>query len=69
MNEDRREKRRAYEAASAHHRAYYEKYFPVKVLGGKPAEPVTAEVLAEIERLKAVQDAAHEAWQEAVRLR
>ncbi|MCK9486849.1 MAG: hypothetical protein M0R73_09160 [Dehalococcoidia bacterium] len=69
MNEDRREKRLAYEAARAHHRGYYERHFPAKVLGARPAEPVTPEVLAEIERLKAAEEAAHKAWQEAVQNR
>lgn len=67
--EDRRVKRRAYEAAIAHHRGYRERYFPAEVLGARPAEPVTPEVLEEIDRLKAAEDAAYEEWQAAVRLR
>ena len=51
MNGDRREKRKAYEAATTHHRAYYERYYSVKLLGSRPPDPVTPEVLLEIDRL------------------
>ncbi|MEX1022348.1 MAG: hypothetical protein WD058_04280 [Dehalococcoidia bacterium] len=67
MNDDRREKRKAYEAASTHHRAFYERYYPVPVLGGRPAEAVTPEALMEIDRLKTARDAAEAAWQAARR--
>jgi len=67
VNEDRREKRKAYEAATTHHRAYHERYYPVKVLGSRPPDPVTPEVLLEIKRLKAVRDAAQAAWEASVR--
>lgn len=66
MNQDDRStKRLAYEAAKAHQRAYYEKYYPVKVLGGRPAEVVTPEVLIEIDRLKAASEGARLAWEAA----
>ncbi len=63
MTDDRVEKRRAYETAKAQQRGYYERYYPVQVLGGRPAEPVTAEALAEIERLKAATESARVAWE------
>ena len=63
MTDDRIEKRRAYETAKAHQRGYYERYYPVQVLGGRPAEAVTAEVLVEIERLKAATESARVAWE------
>lgn len=63
MTDDRIATRRAYETAKAHERGYYERYYPVRVLGGRPAEPVTAEVLTEIERLKAATEAARIAWE------
>lgn len=63
MNEDRHQKRRAYVAAQTYQRAYYERYYPVPVSGGRPAEVVTPEVLLEIERLKAVTEAARVAWE------
>lgn len=65
MNEDRLEKRKAYEAAKTHQRAYQERYYPVKVLGGRAAEAVTPEVLVEIDRLKAASEAARVAWEDA----
>ena len=67
MNDDQLEKRRAFEAAKAHQRAYYERYYPVRVLGGRPAEVVTPEVLVEIDRLKTVSEAARVAWETARR--
>lgn len=67
MNDDRREKRKAFEEATTHHRAYYERYFPTRVLGSRAADPVTPEVLLEIERLKTVRDAAKAAWDASVR--
>ena len=42
MNDDQLTKRRAFEFAKAHQRAYYESYYPVRVLGGRPAEVVPA---------------------------
>jgi hypothetical protein len=67
MNEDRREKRKAYEVASTYYRAYYELYYPAGVLGGRPAEPVTPDVLLEIERLKKNREAAQAAWEASMR--
>ena len=67
MSDDRREKRRALQTATTNHRAYYQRYYPLSVLGGRPAEPVTPEVLLEIERLEAVRDAAQAAWEASVR--
>jgi hypothetical protein len=61
--DDRREKRRAYEAAATHLRAYRERYYPLRVLGGRPAETVTPEVTTEIERLASVAEAARVAWE------
>jgi hypothetical protein len=67
MSEDSYQKRKAYVAASTYHRAYYERYYPVRVLGGRPAEPVTREALVEIDRLRAVRDAAEAAWKASLR--
>jgi hypothetical protein len=63
MTDDRIAKRRAYETAKAHQRGYYERYYPVRVLGGRAAEPVTAEVLVEIERLKTATETARVEWE------
>lgn len=63
MNEERHQKRQAYVAAQTHQRAFYERYYPVRVLGGRTAEAVTPEVLLELERLKAVTEAARVAWE------
>lgn len=67
MNEDRLQKRRAHEAAQTYHRAFYERYYPTPVLGGRRAEPVTPEVLVELERLKVVAEEAKVAWEAARR--
>lgn len=67
MNDERHEKRKAYETAGASYRAYYERHYPVRVLGSRPAEPVTPEVLVEIERLKAVRETAQADWEAAKR--
>ncbi|PKN82421.1 MAG: hypothetical protein CVU47_03095 [Chloroflexi bacterium HGW-Chloroflexi-9] len=61
--EDRLAKRRAYEAARTHERAYSERYYPLHVLGARAAEVVTPEVMAEFERLKAATEAARLAWE------
>lgn len=63
MNDEQHEKRRAFESAKAHQRAYYERYYPVRTMGGRPAEAVTPEVLEEIERLKAASESARVAWE------
>ncbi|MCK9495357.1 MAG: hypothetical protein M0R75_07660 [Dehalococcoidia bacterium] len=63
MTTDRDEKRRAYEAAKARQRAYYERYYPLRVLGGRSPEPVTPEVLIEIDRLTAASEAARLAYE------
>lgn len=65
MNDEQHEKRRAFESAKAHQRAYYERYYPVRTMGGRPPEAVTPEVLAEIERLKANSEEARVAWESA----
>lgn len=67
MTRERDEKRRAYEAAKAHQRAYYERFYPVRALGGRQAEEVTPEALQEIERLTAASEAARIAWEAAKR--
>lgn len=67
MSDETHEKRRAFEAAGAHYRAFYERYYPVPTLGGPVAKPVTADALAEIERLKAAWDAAGAAWKASLR--
>lgn len=63
MNEDRQELRRAFVAAQTHERAYRERYHPDRVLGARAAEVVTPEVLLELDRLKAVTEAARVAWE------
>lgn len=63
MSQDRDDKRRAYEAAKAHQRGYFERFYPVKTLGGRAAESVTPEALAEIGRLEAASEAARVAWE------
>ncbi len=67
MNEERHEKRRAYEAAGAHYRAAYERYFPVRALGGPVAQPLTPEAEIELERLKTARESARIAWEQASR--
>lgn len=67
MSQERDAKRRAYEAAKTYQRSYYEKYYPVRTMGGRPAEAVTPEVLIEIERLKAATEEARAAWEAARR--
>ncbi len=63
MAEDRILKRRAYEAAAARLRSFHERYFPLDVLGGKPALPMTPEAHLELTRLGAERDAAHTLFQ------
>ncbi len=65
MNADPNEKRKAYEAAKTHQRAYYERFHPVKVLGGRLAEAETPETTAELTRLGAATEAARIAWNES----
>jgi len=63
MDDERPAKRRAYEAAKTHHRAYRERFYPLSTLGGRPAERVTDEVLAEITRLEQVAETARLEWE------
>lgn len=63
MAEDRIAKRRAYEAAAARLRSYHERYFPLGVLGGRPALPMTPEAHLELTRLGAERDAAFAVFQ------
>lgn len=67
MNDERQEKRRAYEAASTYYRACYERYYPVRALGGRRPEAMTPEAMLELERLKAAREAARVAWVESAR--
>ncbi|MDA0301887.1 MAG: hypothetical protein O2822_05115 [Chloroflexi bacterium] len=67
MDDDRLTKRRAYEAAQTFHRAYRERFYPQVTLGGRPAEPVTEEVLVELARLEQASDAARREWEAARR--
>ncbi len=41
----------------------YERYFPVEVLGSRPALPMTSEVHLELTRLAAERDAARAAYE------
>lgn len=63
MNEDRLARRRAYIAAKTRERAFHERYYPLPVMGGRAAEAVTPEVVLELERLKAVTEAARIAFE------
>ncbi len=67
MDEQRLAAQRAYEGAAARYRALYERHFPLQVLGGRPALPVTPEAQLELDRLEAVRDAALEAYNAARR--
>ena len=62
MGDERTDRRRAYEVAKTHERAFRERYFPVPALGSREPEKVTPEVLAEFERLSAATEAARVAW-------
>ncbi len=66
---ERREKRLAYEVAKTLHRSFYERYYPVRSPGTPPAETVTPEAIAELERLAAATEAARLAWESAVSAR
>lgn len=67
MAEDKIVKRRAYEAAAARLRSYHERYFPLGVLGGRPALPMTPEAHLELTRLGAQRDAAFATFQDSLR--
>jgi len=41
MSDETHQKRRAFEAAGPHYRAFYERHYPVPMLGGRVAEPIT----------------------------
>ncbi len=62
MNDDQLAKLRAYQSAAARYRAESERYFPLEVLGARPALPMTPEAHAELGRLAAVRDAAQAAY-------
>ena len=63
MRDQRDDRRRAYEVAKTHERAYRERFYPVQASGSRDPEAITPEVLVEFERLKAATEAARVAWQ------
>ena len=62
MREQENDRRRAYEVAKTHERAFRERFYPLQVLGGREAEAITPEVLLELARLESATEAAWLAW-------
>jgi hypothetical protein len=65
MTSERVQLRNAIEAADTRLRAFKARSSPVSVLGGKDAEPMTADFAAEVARLEAACEAARQALRDA----
>ena len=67
MSDDRRDKRRAYEAANATHRRFEARFVASGVLGATATEVMDDAARLELARLDAARQEAYDVWQLSLR--